>query len=1164
MPVRSVKTRLTIDVNDYVSGVNKAEMANARFGAKASTVLKGVATGYAAIKVGGLVADSVKLEAQYSKTMAQVAVATNAPKSQLKELDRLALKMGADTVFSAQDSGEAMLSLAKGGLSTAQIRAGALADTLTLASAGNLELKDSADTVVSAMGAFRLKASQTDEAVAALAGSANASSADVSDMTQALAQAGTSAHSAGLSIQDTTGYLALLANQGIKGSDAGTSLRTMLSRLVPQTDAAKSAMKSLGLTYLDSNGKLVDAEEIAKRTQDAFKGLSDEQRITAVNAIFGADAQRAINAITAEGDEGLRKYLQSTNDLTQAQKLADAANSGTAGSMEQLSGSIETAQIQIGKGLAPVVQDLADRASDLASSGDLEGWAQSAGEGVADFLDEVGPLAASLADLAMDTLPAVATAGGAVVDILEAGAEVLTPLVDGFNALPDSAQQALLLGAAVASLSTDFGGLRTRTGDALLNLRTMPDDMRNTAVKSAALRAGVGAAGIGMLTFSDRIGKSNQALGDVVSVLGSAATGFAAGGPWGAAVGGAVGLLGTFGDANKHAVADVDALTDSLSSQSGALTANSRKMIQNALEKDGAFKEARRVGADLGDVTDAALGNRAALRRIKAYRDRIAAEQAAIAEAQSPGSGEATREGIKRNFNDLLGSITAQSGAVGEAKQKWDNLNESQARSRELNKLTADQIREVTKATDGIPKRVVSEFTQPGYNKAVSNAAEIARKYNLTPKQVATTLKTLGYADKDIERVLALMAKADKARANPRVTVDTGGALTDLQRIQGYINGMHGKVLKVAVQGGTPGGITTNADGGAIVGPGTGTSDSILSFVSNGEHVLTAAEVQAAGGQGAIYAMRAMLRQGRAPKFATGGAVGVTSINATGQLHVASSLVPALRANTEAVKNQSTVVERQTAAQKRFDRYENLRSDRSSRLDLINQRKQVRDLDRDLDERETVGKGKNKHRRYVLRGLDREAARLELADAKRQLAAMKATDAELAKYGTLKAEQLRLDRAVAAGDFSGDNFSLVGGSVSAVDRNLTRMISDSAEFTQILSGLKAKGASPWLLQKLQEAGPTKTALRLGRQYLNDQTALDSLNAQVGRLSAVSGAFGELTADPRFSASAAWGGLSSTTRTTLVQIQALDVSSVTAEIQRVVRHELATIADGGGA
>jgi TP901 family phage tail tape measure protein len=457
-----------------ISGLDQHSQKSSRSLAQFLTVGAGAT---AALGLGKLIKDSVTLEAQYSKTMAQVAVATNAPQSALKSLDALAMKMGKDTVFSAQDAASAMLELSKGGLTVAEIKAGALADTLTLASAGEMQLGEAANTVVSAMGAFGMKASQTTEAVAAIAGGANASSASVSDMTMALAQAGTSAHAAGLSIQQTTAYLALLANQGIKGSDAGTSLRTMFSRLVPSTKSAKDAMRALNLTYLDSNNNLVGAEEIARRTQKAFKGLSDADRSRAVNAIFGMDAQRAVNAITAEGETGLKKYLKSTTDVTQAQKLAKAANSGTAGALEQLKGSIETAEIQFGKGLAPTIQKFATQLNGFVGRGDFQKWGAQAGQ------------------FATAVAPALKATASAMADV----AHAVVPIFKAFNSLPDAAQKALLLAGGAGMLSSKLrpvGGLAGAAGMALGGFsgnaqkagKSSKDAARNVGTLGASLK----------------------------------------------------------------------------------------------------------------------------------------------------------------------------------------------------------------------------------------------------------------------------------------------------------------------------------------------------------------------------------------------------------------------------------------------------------------------------------------------------------------------------------------------------------------------------------------------------------------------------------------------------------------------------------------------------
>lgn len=489
MADRSIVVRLRAEIGQYETALRQAGNATDVLGRRVNTTSDTVrrlthsAIGLgAAIGVTGLVKDAVQLEAAFSKTMAQVAIATAAPKRELEELDALAMRMGQDTVYSANEAAQAMLELTKGGLTSAQIQGGALAETMTLAAAGGMQLDEAANSVVQTMGAFGLSAKQTGAAVAALAGAANASSADVSDITQALSQAGTSAAAAGLSIQDTTAFLALFADSGIQGSDAGTSLRTMLTRLVPQTKEAASAMDALGLSYLDGNGKLVSAEEIAKRTQKAFSGLSDEQKISAANTIFGADAQRAVNVLTAEGVEGFEKYKTATSDLTQAQKLAEAANSGTAGSLEELSGQIETALLQIGKGLAPTIQDLSGDIGDLIEGGDFQRWASEAGTAVQGFIDTVAPVASSTLPLLLDTAQATGT-------VLKTIAPLVEQITKAYNSLPESAQTAILLGAGATYLANKVSPLRTGPAAAAAASTTAGGAAAGGAARGTALGA---------------------------------------------------------------------------------------------------------------------------------------------------------------------------------------------------------------------------------------------------------------------------------------------------------------------------------------------------------------------------------------------------------------------------------------------------------------------------------------------------------------------------------------------------------------------------------------------------------------------------------------------------------------------------------------------------
>ncbi|MPZ66164.1 MAG: phage tail tape measure protein, partial [Pseudonocardiaceae bacterium] len=298
-----------------------------------------------AAAIAGVVKSAVSLEAQFSKTMNTLQAATGAPAAQLDKLSELAITMGADTVFSANEAADAMLELAKSGISPATIEAGALQGTLTLAAAGELDMASAATVAGNALNTFGLRGKDMNMVAAALAGAANASTASVDSMAQALQQVGPDAADAGLSIQETTAALAAFENAGIKGSDAGTSLKTMLARLVPNTEKAKGAMEDLGLKFTNANGEFVSLSEMAGRIQTSFAGLSAEERTLAMNTIFGSDARRAATILMNEGQQGIRGYIKATSDQSAAEKMAAAAMKGTAGALESMKGSIETAML---------------------------------------------------------------------------------------------------------------------------------------------------------------------------------------------------------------------------------------------------------------------------------------------------------------------------------------------------------------------------------------------------------------------------------------------------------------------------------------------------------------------------------------------------------------------------------------------------------------------------------------------------------------------------------------------------------------------------------------------------------------------------------------------------------------------------------------------------
>ncbi|TCJ23018.1 phage tail tape measure protein [Nocardioides jejuensis] len=400
----------------------------------------GLGMALGAVGVAAFAKSAVDASATFGSTMSQIAAATHAPQAEMDQLNDLAVKLGQDTIYSANDAADAMLELAKSGLDPATIRSGALESALTLAAASGMELADAGHAMSNAMNMFGIDGQQSAKVANALAGAANASSASVEDLSLGLAQVGPGAAAAGQSISEVAGSLALFVNQGLKGSDAGTSLKQMLARLTPSSQTAATAMESLGLftndlakaqeflaskgikvadnqkainegfneaakraagagasteqvaaayskltteagashnAFFKANGEMKSATKIAQILQDATKNLSDEQRIAALNTIFGSDASRAAGMMAKSGAAGLREYIKAAQDQSSAQEMANARMSGLKGALERASGAIDTFKLQLGNALAPIVVSSANLLSDYL--------APALGE-VADFL----------------------------------------------------------------------------------------------------------------------------------------------------------------------------------------------------------------------------------------------------------------------------------------------------------------------------------------------------------------------------------------------------------------------------------------------------------------------------------------------------------------------------------------------------------------------------------------------------------------------------------------------------------------------------------------------------------------------------------------------------------------------------------------------------------
>jgi TP901 family phage tail tape measure protein len=302
---------------------------------------------------------AVYASSKFETAMSGVKAATQAGARELAQLRQAAIQAGATTQYSATQAAHAEMELAKAGVSTADILGGALRGTLSLAAAGQMDVADSAVVASKAMNAFGLNGAQMSHIADVIAAAAGKSATDVHGLSLAMAQSALLAHQTGLTLEQTAGSLALFAQNGLVGSDAGTSLKTMLMRLTPQSQEARDMMAQLGFSAYDASGNFVGLSETARRMQKSFGGLTPEARNAAMGVIFGSDAIRAATIVTQAGAQGIDAWTRAANDQGYAAKYAATQTDNLQGDLQRLKSALETALIQSGSAANGVLRDMA-------------------------------------------------------------------------------------------------------------------------------------------------------------------------------------------------------------------------------------------------------------------------------------------------------------------------------------------------------------------------------------------------------------------------------------------------------------------------------------------------------------------------------------------------------------------------------------------------------------------------------------------------------------------------------------------------------------------------------------------------------------------------------------------------------------------------------------
>lgn len=566
---KNIVIRLMADTASY-------EAAMTRAGSTAKTVASGmentgrksalIASGMTAagLAVAAFGVAAVKMAADFDQQMSTVQANTGATSAQMDQLRAAAIEAGASTVYSATDSADAINDLGKAGMSVTDILTGGLSGALNLAASDGMAVGDAAEYMANALSMFHLKGSQASQVADTLAAGAGKAVGNVSDFGEALNNCGAQANSFGMNVQETTGVLALFAQNGTIGAEAGTQLNSMLMKLAAPSAEASNTMKELGISAYDAQHHFVGMANFAGQLQKAEKNLTDEQRNQANATIFGSYAIKAANYLYEAGESGVNKWTKAVSESGYAAEQAAAKNNNLKGDLENLSGSMESLMISVGEGAQ-------------------------------------GPLRKMVQGL--DTL------------------------VDAFAGLPSGAQQTLVVMASLAgvfgAVHKAAGNLNGSTSRMANNIGLAIDPIQRvkTALASAQtafqmFRASSMSASEQMAAFGTTASKAQlktagfKAVGSsVMSLLG---------GPWGIALTVAGAALSAFISRQqkaKEATEQLQSALESGSSISETIASAYQKMNFAGADMTHWMGEAK---VSLTDMTSAAMGNKAAADKVNA------------------------------------------------------------------------------------------------------------------------------------------------------------------------------------------------------------------------------------------------------------------------------------------------------------------------------------------------------------------------------------------------------------------------------------------------------------------------------------------------------------------------------------------------------------------
>lgn len=862
---RVVAVTLRAQVAEYNANMLKAAQATRTVGTEAEKLAQQRQSfellGRAMLTAGGLMAAgvgvAVKKFADFDQAMSNVAATGQDARNSLDQLRQAAIDAGARTVFSATESANAIEEMAKAGVDAADILGGGLDGALDLAAAGGLGVADAAGIAATALKVFGLQGKDMSHVADLLAAGAGKAMGDVTDLSAALAQGGQVAAATGLSIEETTVALSAFASQGLLGSDAGTSLKTMLQRLTPQSKEAQAQFDALGVSAYDANGQFIGLAEFAGKLQTAMQGMTPEARNAAMAVMFGSDAVRAANVLFQEGESGIRKWTAAVDDQGYAAETARTKLDNLKGDIEALGGAFDSAMITMGSGANGPLRELVQGLTELVDRfNGLPDWAQQSALGVGAlggaallaggaFFTAIPKIAEFNA--AMATMPGNVQRASRALAILGKAAGAISLAAVAFSLVDPLKQWVSDVSGYTDAVTEAVGGTKSLAES--IELLGTKGDVVNLDTLGSAFEGIVKLDQNWFARFTSDLDESvgrgvrlQSVLGDLGKELGELA---------GSNLPAAQAQFREWAEATDGSDEQLRALLNSMPEYRDALDAVLKTQGQSV-------DDTNRLKVAMGQVPAVTRDNTNELREL-AGQAQLTGDEVEDLGKQILAFGSATldtreaQRGFEAALDDLSESIKDNGKTLDIRTEKGRS---NQAAIDDLAKSTYDYAAAIYEETG----------SQEEANKVIATGRErlidMLGQFNITGAEAEAYADSLGLIPDNVYTAARLETDTAQRKINQLISDNNGRRITlNVVTNETTVRFPNGNVA------------TSRATGGAIIGPGTATSDSIPAMLSTGEHVLTAADVAAMGGQQGVYAWRAALHAGGPKKFATGGGV---------------------------------------------------------------------------------------------------------------------------------------------------------------------------------------------------------------------------------------------------------------------------------------------------